>query len=106
MLEPLKLGAREQAAVDDAGMTELVGDDYVVAAEQCGYGRQIGNIAGAVCDGVLSSEETGNTLLTLDVGRCCACQYSDAVGAGAETVKGLAGALLHFGVLEQAEVAV
>ena len=58
-------------------------------------------MAGAVWNGVLGSEETGDTLLALDVSRCCACQYSDAVGAGAETVKGLAGARLHFGVLEQ-----
>ena len=67
--EDVDLGAREAAAVDDAGVVELVGDDVVVLAEDGGDGAGVGGEAGLKDDAGFDVLEGGDAALRAP----CAC---------------------------------
>ena len=100
------LGAREAAAVDDAGVVQLVGEDDLAAAGQGGDRAGVGEVAGAEEERRLVALEAGEPLLQLPVRLHVARDQPRGAGAGPPAQRRLGGGLAHLGAIGEAEVVV
>src|ERR1019366_1259628 len=89
--EDVDLGARKAAAIDDAGVVELVGDDVVVGSEDGGDGAGVGGKPGLEHHASLDILEGGDALFELHVDAHGAGDGADGAGANAEILHRLDG---------------
>ncbi len=100
------LGAGEAAAVDDAGVVELVGEDDLTAARQRGDRAGVGQVAGAEEQRGLRALELGQPSLQLRVDRHRAGDQARRARAGSQRQGGIGGRAPQPRVVGQSEVVV
>ena len=104
--EDMDLGAREAAAIDDAGVIQLVGDDVIFRSENGRNGSGIGGESGLKHYAGFDVLERGDAFLELHVQRHGAGNGADRARARAVLPDGLDGGFAEFGVRGKAEVVV
>jgi len=85
------LGPAQAAAVDDAGVVQLIREDGVLRPHQRRDRRQVGRKAALERDARLSALEFGEAALQLHVQRVRAGDGAHCAGADAEAVNGVLG---------------
>ena len=106
VLEAAQFAVGEAAAVEDAGVVELVHYGEITFAHQGRDDAEVHLVAGGVNKGGLAALELGQLGLQLGVQHGVAVEKAGARHAGAEFVHRVYGGLLHAGVVGQAQVIV
>ena len=88
---------REPGAVPGAGMRELVGQDQVVLAHECGDDAEARQVSAAEDDGALGALQLRQQPLELGIRRVAAGDQPRRAGAGAVALEGLARAAITAG---------
>ncbi len=104
--EDVDLGAREAAAIDDAGVIQFVGDDVIFGSENRRDGSGIGGESGLKHDAGFDVLERGDAFLELHVQRHGAGNGAHRARARAVLPDGLDGGFAEFGMRGEAEVVV
>ena len=99
-------GAAQAAAVDDAGVVELVAEDDAVFGAECLEDADVCHVAGVVEQGGFCMLEAGEGFLQLCMERQCTGGQAGAAGAGAEEADGILGRGFYARLVDEAEVAV
>ena len=106
MAEAAHLAKGQPAAVHDAGVVILVGDDKVAPAHQRRDGAQVGLVAGGKDQRRLRAHELGQPPLQFQVQFQRTVEEAGAGATGAVAPYRFDGGLAHLGVRGQAQVVV
>ena len=98
--------ARQSAPVDERRVGSGVGHDEVAAADECGDGSDIGEVAGRKAQCRIETHEVGDVVLEVDVQPCSARDESRRRRPRSELVERRMRAREHCGVCRESEIVV